>query len=454
MNPEELESLPPYSPTDERGLLSCLIQDASKCLPEFVADFQGEASHFYDSRHQVIFGAVRWLADARQPVDLSTLAARLTKSGTIEDAGGLLYLNELADASPSAGNLRYFAAEVRDCRLRRLAIQGATEVLRIAREGTAEDAATAAEKELTAIATARCGSDDTSIRAAVIDTISDWQTQQANGKKPGLPSGLGMLDVRLRGMRPGQLIVIAGRPGDGKTSLAMQAAEHVAVDRRTPVGVFSLEMTREELVGRMIAGRAGVTQDEATQPFSGSPEAAEMSRRLAKAAGEIGKSPLHVSDRCGLTMGQIRAQARLWAQRHNVALLVIDYLGLIRSANSKASAYERVSEISVGLKALAKELQVPVIGLSQLNRKNQSEDRAPDLHDLRDSGSVEQDADVVVMLHPDGDDDDDGNTPFKILIRKHRHARRGEVPVIFNRRLTRFEPKTTQPSLEGLADHP
>lgn len=439
MNDMELPSLPPNSPEDERGVIGCLLIDAQKCLPEFIADFQGSPDQFFDSRHRVVFEAIRELLDAKLPVEVLAVERRLVKSGRIDDAGGIAYLHSLPDASPSTWSLKAFAGEVRDCFLRRRAIQGAAEVVRVAHEGNAEDTANVAERELAAIAMASAATSDTGIKSAVLETINDWQAQQAGGKKPGLVTGLGMLDLRLRGMHPGQLVVIAGRPGDGKTSLAMQIAEHVAVDCRLPVGVFSLEMTRAELCGRMIAGRAGVSIEDATGRFDDSPEAAMRTQRLAAAAGAISKAPIQINDRCGLTVPQIRAQARLWVQRHGVRLLVLDYMGLVRSTNPKASAYERVSEISVALKGLAKEIGAPVIALSQLNRSSKKEDRPPDLHDLRDSGSVEQDADIVLMLHPQKPDDTSERSPFTLYIRKHRHARRCEMPVVFNRSITRFE---------------
>lgn len=439
MNTTSHASLPPNSPEDERGLIGCLLLEAEKCLPEFVADFQGSPDQFFDSRHRVVFEAVRELLDAKLPVDVLAVERRLKKTGRIEDAGGVPYLHGLPESSPSVWSLKAFAGEVRDCHLRRRAIQGASEVVRIALDGTAEETANAAERELSAIAMSSAASSDTGVKSAVLDTINQWESIRSGGKKPGLVTGLGMLDVRLRGMHPGQLIVIAGSPGDGKTSLAMQIAEHVAVDCRVPVGVFSLEMTRAELVARMISGRSGVGIEDATGHFDDSSESANRSQALASAAGAISKAPIQINDSCGLTVPQLRAQARLWVQRHGVRLLVIDYLGLVRGTNPKASAYERVSEISTSLKVLAKEIGAPVIALSQLNRSSKKEDRAPDLHDLRDSGSIEQDADVVLMLHSKKPGDTSERSQFTIFIRKHRHARRCELPVIFNRKITRFE---------------
>lgn len=245
-----------------------------------------------------------------------------------------------------------------------------------------------------------------------------------------------MLDARLGGLHKGQVIVIAGRPGDGKTSLAMQIAENAAVTQKRPVGVISMEMTTKELVARMIKGRAGIGFEEEHHPESNS---AQQIRSLADAASEIAQAPLQVCDKGSLNMYDIRAQARIWKQRDRIELLVVDYVGLI-CGDPAASACERISAITAELKRLAKELGIPVIALSQLNRAASKDGRAPDLHDLRDSGSLEQDADIVLMLHPRSHGKSkSGSEAYSILIRKNRHRGCGEVEVRFNKSLTRFE---------------
>lgn len=439
MSEPDSPTLPPHSEVDERGLLGCMIVDADKCIPLFTSEFHGDSAAFYDLQHRTIFGAIRSLFDDGQVVDLMTLRSRLIRDGNLDAAGGTQFLSDLISDVPSASAFSYFAESVRDRWLRRVAIKAATSVIEMARSGDLADTVQVAQRELTAIATASSGSEDTGIRAAVLATIDEWQEHQRTGAVKGLQTGVVGLDGVLRGLRPGQLVVIAARPGYGKSSLAMQIVEHVAVDGGVPAGVFSLEMSREELIGRMIAGRAGMSVQEAmSKPGpSGTPE--WKMKELTASAGSVAKAPLFISDRGGASITDIMAQARLWAQRHQVKLLVVDYIGLVRVSSDKKDANARLSEVTGSLKALAKELKVPVIALSQLNRDSVKTGRPPHLHDLRDSGSIEQDADAVIMLHPAGPEEEGkSEEPFLILVRKNRGNPKGEIQVMFDKRCTRF----------------
>ena len=279
-----------------------------------------------------------------------------------------------------------------------------------------------------------------------INTIEDLHARQ--GMLSGLATGFSDLDKMTSGLHKGEMVVIAARPSMGKTSLAMNIAEHAALDLQQPVGVFSLEMTADSLVLRMMCSRAEVNLRDVREGFL----AERDFPRLTQAAGEIAGAPLYIDDTSGLSILQLRARARRMWQQHKIKLLVIDYLQLLHSETRRAkdNRQQEIAEISSGIKALAKELELPIIILSQLNRDvEKDKSRKPKLSDLRESGSIEQDADVVCLLYKpsrEGEEDesvprDDGaGVQVSLLIAKQRNGPTGDVPLTFLKRFTRFKP--------------
>jgi replicative DNA helicase len=440
MNPET-NSLPPHSIEAEQGLLGCLMLDADHCLPRFVAEYQGGRGSFYDFRHIVVFEAIQEVFDRGLHVNGVSVPSWLRKLGKIDDAGGDAYVAALPDCAPSESNFSFHAGTVREHVVRRAALAASATLANAARDTTTDVGAViaAAETSLQAIVTTAHGAGEASMADILRDVLSDWQNA-ANGQNSAvIATGIGQLDNRIRGgFRPGQLVVIAARPGDGKTSLGMQIAANVAIEGRLPVGVFSLEMTQKELVGRLICSMAGIPAEIAERPISNGQEAAARSGALGVASAKLNKAPLYIIDKAPLTITQLRAHARSMSMRHKLRLIVVDYLGLLDGSNPKASAYEKTTEASKALKGLAKELNLPVVLLCQLNRENVKEKREPQLYDLRDSGSIEQDADLVLMPYTTAAESVD-LAPITIFIRKQRGGRRGSFDMVFNRPLTRFE---------------
>ncbi|NGO38621.1 replicative DNA helicase [Limisphaera ngatamarikiensis] len=456
------DRLPPHSLEAERGVLGCILLSPNPCMGESLELLKGQPEVFYDPRHQIIYRTLIEMFEQREPIDLITLQQRLkdappwddgrhgTPVNRLEMAGGLAYLASLPDAVPSAANLAYYANIVYEKYLLRRLIQTCTGVIgRVFEyEGNVEELLDEVERDILRISEERVEGGTIPIRDLVreaISTIEKLYTQK--GMLSGLPTGFPDLDRLTTGLHGGEMIVIAARPSVGKTSLAMNIAEHVAVDLRLPVAVFSLEMTAASLAMRLLCSRARVNLRNLREGFL----AERDFPKLTTAAGKLAGAPLYIDDTSGLSILQLRARARRMAQQHGIRLFVIDYLQLLHSTSRRAeNRQQEIADISNGVKALAKELNVPVIVLSQLNRdvEKRGAGEAPRLSDLRESGAIEQDADVVALLYRDtkGREEDDPARdfdqeaiPVKLYIAKQRNGPTGEIDLVFLRPYTRFE---------------
>ncbi|MBL9136765.1 MAG: replicative DNA helicase [Verrucomicrobiales bacterium] len=445
-----VDRLPPHAPDAERGVLGCILISPNETIGECVRTIKAGPDAFYDLRHQAIYALVIKMYDDREPIDLITVQQRLRDAGQLEAIGGLAYLSQLADAVPSAANLSYYIEIVLEKHLLRRMLQTCTNV--IGRVYECEDDVPAlldeVERDILHINEERERPETKSIKELVnsaITTIEELHARQ--GMLSGVSTGFPDLDKMTTGLHKGEMVVIAARPSMGKTSLAMNIAEHVAIDLQLPVGVFSLEMTAESLVLRMMCSRAEVNLRDVREGFL----AERDFPRLTQAAGQIAGAPLLIDDTSGLSILQLRARARRMWQQSQIKLLVIDYLQLVHSDTRRAkdNRQQEISEISSGIKALAKELEIPIIILSQLNRDvEKDKSRKPKLSDLRESGAIEQDADLVGLLYKPttGDDDESvprdepGGVPVSLLIAKQRNGPTGDVPLTFLKRFTRFKP--------------
>jgi replicative DNA helicase len=367
----------------------------------------------------------------------------------LEQVGGISYLAALPDAVPSAANLSYYLEIVQEKFLLRKMIHVCTDVVgRVYDfEGEVDGLMDEVERDILRISESRVQGQSTTIKDLVkkaISTIEDFHQRQ--GMLTGVGTGFADLDKMTSGLHPGEMIVIAARPSMGKTSLAMNIAEAVAIDQKLPVGVFSLEMTAESLVLRMLCSRSRVNLRNVREGFL----AERDFPKLTGAAGKLANAPLFIDDTSGLSILQLRAKARRMAQQHGVKLFVIDYLQLLHSTARRAeNRQQEIADISSGIKALAKELKVPVIVLSQLNREleKRGAGERPKLSDLRESGSIEQDADLVALLFKeDAKDRDDDRpdfeqeaVPVKLFIAKQRNGPVGDVDLTFLKSFTRFE---------------
>ncbi|MCW5553615.1 MAG: replicative DNA helicase [Verrucomicrobiae bacterium] len=443
-----VDRLPPNAPEAEQGVLGCVLLSPNDCLGQCIEKLKTGAEVFYDLRHQTIYSALIEMYDHREAIDLITLQQRLKDKQLLEQIGGIPYLSALQDAVPSAANLSYYLEIVLEKFLLRKMIQTCTEVVgRVYDyEGEVDALMDEVERDVLRISESRAQGGTQTIKQLVhsaIGTVENYFNRQ--GVLGGLATGFADLDRMTDGLHGGEMIVIAARPSMGKTSLAMNIAEHVVLANRIPVGVFSLEMTAESLVLRMLCSNARVNLRNIREGFMTEADFP----KLTSAAGRMSNAPLFIDDTPALSILQLRARARRLWQQYGIKLFVVDYLQLLHSTarRSQENRQQEIADISSGIKALAKELDVPVIVLSQLNRELEREkSRKPRLSDLRESGAIEQDADVVGLLYkPSAEDDEAGGaeepdgTPVNLLIAKQRNGPTGDVNLTFLKPYTRFE---------------
>ena len=446
-NATKLDRLPPHSPEAEQGVLGCVLLSPNDCMGQCIERFKEGAEVFYDLRHQTIFSTLVQMYDGREAIDVITLQQQLKNKQLLEEVGGIAYLAALPDTVPSAANLSYYLDIVLEKYVLRKMIHTCTEVVgRVYDyEGEVDALLDEVERDILRISESRVQTQTATIKDLVkkaITTIEDFHQRQ--GMLTGVGTGFTDLDKMTSGLHGGEMVVIAARPSMGKTSLAMNIAEHVAIEQRLPVGVFSLEMTSESLVLRMLCSRSRVNLRNVREGFL----AERDFPKLTGSAGKLANSPLFIDDSSALSILQLRAKARRMWQQYGIKLFVVDYLQLLHSTARRAdNRQQEIADISSGIKSLAKELSVPVIVLSQLNRELEREkNRKPRLSDLRESGAIEQDADVVGLLYkPSSDDEESGSAaeedavPMNLLIAKQRNGPTGDVNLTFLKSYTRFE---------------
>jgi replicative DNA helicase len=443
-----VDRLPPHSVEAEQGVLGCILLSPHDNLGVCIEKFKSGGEAFYDLRHRHIYELLAEMYDRKEAIDLITLPQRLKDNNQLEAVGGLGYLMSLPEAVPSAANLLYYVEIVREKHLLRRMIQTCHHVVSQVYEceGNVEQLLDEVERDVLRISEERVDSQTMGIKQLVnqaITTIEDFHQRQ--GLLTGIGTGFADLDKLTSGLHGGEMVVIAARPSMGKTSLAMNIAEHVTVEQRLPTAVFSLEMTAESLVLRMLCSRARVNLRDIREGFL----AERDFPRLTRAAGKLAGSPLFIDDTPGLSILQLRARARRMVQQYGIKLFVVDYLQLLHSTSRRAeNRQQEIADISNGVKSLAKELDVPVIVLSQLNREIEKEkNRQPRLSDLRESGAIEQDADLVGLLYkPSSGDEEDGAAQetadavaVNLLIAKQRNGPTGEIKLTFIKGYTRFE---------------
>jgi replicative DNA helicase len=446
----KLDRLPPHSPEAEMGVLGCALLSPNECLGECIEKLKDSgAEFFYDLRHQTIYEMLAEMFNTRQAIDVITVQQKLKDKQLLEQIGGIAYLSQLQDSVPSAANLSYYLEIVREKFLLRKMIQTCTEVVgRVYDyEGEVDALMDEVERDVLRISESRAQDGVATTKDLVtkaIGTIENFFSRK--GTLTGLATGYADLDRMTDGLHGQEMIVIAARPSMGKTSLAMNIVEHVVLELKLPVAVFSLEMGAEALILRMMCSIARVNLRSIREGFMSESDFP----KLTSAAGKLANSKLFIDDSAGLSILQLRARARRLHQQHDVKLFVVDYLQLLHSTarRSQENRQQEISDISSGLKALAKELKVPVLVLSQLNREmERDKNRKPRLSDLRESGAIEQDADLVGLLYkPNAGDDEDGaaaeeadGLPVNLLIAKQRNGPTGDINLTFLKNYTRFE---------------
>ena len=417
--------LPPQNIEAEQSMLGSLLidKDAIVNIAEILAP-----EHFYKSeQHGHIYNAILQLFQKREPIDLITVAEQLRQNNVLDKIGGVAYLTELVNMVPTAAHVESYAKIIKEHALRRALISystrfidGAYDVGRQVSE-VIEDC----EQSIFSLSQQHLKRDFIQLKDALAESFDRLdEIQKSSGKLRGVPTGFRDLDNKLAGLQDSNLIIFAARPGMGKTSFALNVAQHVAVNVNLPVGIFSLEMSQEELVDRLLVAQADI---DAWKLKTGRLDEKDFDR-LSHAMGQLAEAPLFIDDTPGASISEIRTKARRLQIEHGLKLIIVDYLQLIRGRNLENRVQE-VSEISQGLKNLARELKIPVFAISQLNRSVEARGtKKPQLADLRESGAIEQDADVVMFIYRE---DSEHQEQVKLDIQKHRNGATGDIDLIF-----------------------
>ncbi len=434
------EKMPPHNLEAEQSLLGSLLIDQNAIIK--VADLISQ-NDFYDPKHQIIYSALLSLYEKRQPLDILNATNILKEKKQLEKAGGRAYLASLTNVVPSASHIVSYAEIVaRKAMLRRL-IEASAEITALAyeEENEAEKLLDQAEQKLFGVSQKYLKQNFIAIQD-ILDQAFDKidELHRDRGKLRGLPTGFVDLDKKLAGLQKSDLIILAARPSIGKTSLALDIARHVA-KQKTPVGIFSLEMSKEQLVDRLICAEANVDLWKMrTGQLSTKDEDNDFSR-INYAMGVLAETEIYIDDSASANIMEIRTKARRLKMEHNLGLIIVDYLQLMESRRSDSRVQE-ISEISRSLKGLARELDVPVLALSQLSRMVESRTPPiPKLADLRESGSIEQDADVVMFIYREDYYKKESNRPniAEIHIAKHRNGPTGMIELYFDANKASFK---------------
>lgn len=417
--------LPPQNIEAEQSLLGALLIDKEAIVR--VAELL-DPSHFYRSdTHGQIFAAMQKLFDRREPIDIVTLTDELKSLGTYDQVGGAAYLATLVNIVPTSAHIEHYARIIKEHAIRRNLIAQSTKLIEEAfnEGGEVSNLLESAEAGIFALSQEHVKRDFTPIKDALTESFDRLdELQKTSGKLRGVPTGFRDLDSKLAGMQDSNLIILAARPGIGKTSFALNVAQFVAVNAGLPVGIFSLEMSQEELVDRLLVGQADI---DAWKLKTGRLDEKDFDR-LSTAMGELAEAKLFIDDTPGITISEMRTKARRLQIEFGLKFLIVDYLQLVHGRNLENRVQE-VSEISQSLKNLARELKIPVLAISQLNRSVEARGtRKPQLADLRESGAIEQDADVVMFLYME---DPEKRESVTLDIQKHRNGPTGEIQLIF-----------------------
>lgn len=438
-----IERMPPHDLSAEAGVLGSMIIDPSVIGP--VCMFLQKSESFFKEENQVIFRVLTELFESNTPVDAMILHSTLKTKNLLEQIGGIDYIKELANAVPTSAHAEYYAAIVKEKAMLRSLISACTSTLRDCYD-SGDPAATVLDRgegRIFEIAQQKVSNQPVPLTDVLHETFEMLDRQ--NGEHfSGVQSGFIELDNLTSGLQRGEMVIIAARPSVGKTAFAMNIVEHVGIDREKSCAVFSLEMSKQQLAQRMLCSRSGVDSHKLRRGMLSKQDR----DRLSYAVGELAKGQVFIDDTPGLTLMDLRTKARRLKLQHNIELICIDYLQLMEAPGKAENRQQEIATISRGVKALARELDVPVLCLSQLNRASESEQRLPRTSDLRESGSIEQDADVVMLLHREsvmhrGDQEWADANPDKVnealvIVAKQRNGPCDTVKLTFLSGQTRF----------------
>jgi len=436
----ELEKIPPQNIEAEKALLGCMLIDEDARIKVFETV---KKDFFYAPAHQQIFSSMVKLFERNERCDLITLTNQLKLDGKLEEIGGIEYLTEIAEFVPTAAHIDEYIKIVKDKYILRSLISNATQIISEASSepDDVEELLDKAESLIFEISQHKIEKEAYLLKELIkenLEIIEDIQNRK--GLITGLPTGYVDLDRYIGGLHPSEFIIIASRPGMGKTALATNIALNLAAGgEQIPILFFSLEMSKEQLVQRILCCEAKINSKKLREGILSDKEIA----KLLLAAGQLEKAPIFIDDTPSLTVFELRARARRLKAKEDIKLIIIDYLQLMKGTRRTENRQQEITEISASLKSLARELNVPVIAISQLSRATeQRENKKPHLSDLRESGSIEQDADLVLFLYREdyyNKDDPDIQGISEIIIAKQRNGPTGSVNLTFIKEFTRFE---------------
>lgn len=434
---ESVDRTPPNDIAAEQSVLGAMLlsKDAIADVVETL-----RADDFYRPSHTTLYDVILDLYGRGEPADAVTVASELTKVGEISRVGGASYLHTLVSMVPTAANANYYARIVREQAILRRLVTAGTRIVHMGYSGQGEvdDVVDRAQAEVYEVTERRTSEDYAPLSDIMQGTLNEIEAiSNRDGEMVGVPTGFAELDSLTNGLHPGQLVILAARPALGKSTLGLDICRNASIKHGITSVIFSLEMSRNEIVMRLLSAEAQVSLQHMRSGTMTEADWAKMANKM----GVVSEAPLFIDDSPNMTLMEIRAKCRRLKQRHNLKLVVVDYLQLMTSGKRVESRQQEVSEFSRSLKLLAKELEVPVIAISQLNRgPEQRQDKRPMLSDLRESGSLEQDADMVVLLHREDfyerESPRAGEADF--IVAKHRNGPTANITVAFQGHYSRF----------------
>ena len=434
-----LSKLPPQNIEAEQSILGAVLIDNNALIAalELIAE-----DDFYKESHRRIFSSMSELFDKNEPIDIITLTDQLKRKNTLDAVGGSGYLASLASMVPTSANVRYHSKIVREKAMLRGLLRSVTDIASNVYESELdpEELIDFAEKTVFDLSDKRIKASFVTLKEVIKDSFQ--MIEHLYDRKEaitGVPSGFGKLDELTTGFQKSDLIIVGGRPSMGKTAFSLNIAQHVGVELKEPVAIFSLEMAKEQLAFRMLCSEAMVNSNDIRKGFIRKDDW----HKLTSAASKLAESPIFIDDSSGMTVLEMRAKARRLKAEHGLSMIIVDYLQLMRGRGNAERREQEISEISRSLKGLAKELRVPVIELSQLNRgvETRGGSKKPTLADLRESGAIEQDADVIIFLYRDevyNKEMQDNKNKAEIIVAKQRNGPTDTVPLTFLAHCTRF----------------
>jgi replicative DNA helicase len=433
----QLDRTPPQDQGAEQSVLGAMLM-SKDAIADVVECVRG--TDFYRPTHETIFDAVLDLYGRGEPADAVTVAAQLQRQGDLGRVGGAPYLHTLVSGVPIAANAGYYAEIVREKAILRRLVDAGTRIAQwgYSGEGDVDDVVDRAQAEVYGVTDKRTSEDYAPLSDIMEGTLDEIEAiSNRDGAMVGVPTGFVDLDELTNGLHPGQMIIVAARPAMGKSTLGLDIARSAAIKHGMASVIFSLEMSRNEITMRLLSAEARIALNAMRNGHMNDDDWSRLARKM----GEVSSAPLFIDDSPNMTMMEIRAKARRLKQRHDLRMIVVDYLQLMQSGKRVESRQLEVSEFSRQLKLLAKELDVPVVAISQLNRgAEQRTDRRPMLSDLRESGSLEQDADMVVLIHREDAYERESTRPGEadLIVAKHRNGPTATVVVAFQGHYSRF----------------